>query len=278
MQLPEGVGVSPVGPRREERSGVAADWGTGKGKSQGAELLSGAASNSLGVQAASPNGAEVLCPPARTSSRRPSSPSSRTSPRPSNDLKPRPSTSSASNSPFATQLVTYPNGSSSDLTKGLPSLPPSSLPIPQLASTSSSSLSTPPHPSSILRASTASAATSNSSCAPPSPRAFAHVSANPSSSSAALEELDPTAGLIWKLYARLDAQGVLGDGWDEGMERSRDGIINREVAEGLLTVGRGDKGKGPAVEDLDDSEGGELPLREEQILRRVDRFVLSFSP
>lgn len=79
---------------------------------------------------------------------------------------------------------------------------------------------------------------------------------------------ESTASLIQALYARLDAQGVMGDGYMEGQERSRDGIIGREAAMGGLTLGRDGKGKGKADEFGTD---GVLTSQEESILRRVDR-------
>ncbi len=73
-------------------------------------------------------------------------------------------------------------------------------------------------------------------------------------------EFDPTAALIQKLYARLDEQGVSGDGWDEGLERSRDGIINREeLAQGVRTLDR----KNSVLDmQLD---------KQDYVLKRVDR-------
>ena len=73
-------------------------------------------------------------------------------------------------------------------------------------------------------------------------------------------EYDPTAALIQKLYARLDEQGVSGDGWDEGLERSRDGIINREeLAEGVRTL---DRKNSVLDRQLD---------KQDYVLKRVDR-------
>lgn len=73
-------------------------------------------------------------------------------------------------------------------------------------------------------------------------------------------EYDPTAALIQKLYARLDQQGVSGDGWDEGLERSRDGIINRdELAQGVRTLDR----KNSILDRQTD--------KEDYVLKRVDR-------
>ena len=69
------------------------------------------------------------------------------------------------------------------------------------------------------------------------------------------------------LYARLDAQGVRGDGWDEGKERTRDGIINREIAEGGQSALRSlDRRKSVAAPLNQDEEA-----KADQVLRRVDR-------
>lgn len=110
--------------------------------------------------------------------------------------------------------------------------------------------------------STLSAATSNSSHLP-----VPQSSPYPASTSSFTSDPEVTAGLIRMLYARLDAQGVRGDGWDEGKERTRDGIINREVAEGGQSAIRSpEKGKGVAVPLNQDEEA-----RADQVLRRVDR-------
>lgn len=92
------------------------------------------------------------------------------------------------------------------------------------------------------------------------------------STSTSTEELDPTALLIRRLYERLEEQGVPGDGWDEGRERSRDGIINREEAEGAATVGRS-KGKGVANGLMTEEvlENGQISKKEEFVMKRVDR-------
>ena len=110
--------------------------------------------------------------------------------------------------------------------------------------------------------STLSAATSNSSHLP-----VPQSSPYPASTSSFTSDPEVTAGLIRMLYARLDAQGVRGDGWDEGKERTRDGIINREVAEGGQSAIRPpEKGKGAALPLNQDEEA-----RADQVLRRVDR-------
>lgn len=107
----------------------------------------------------------------------------------------------------------------------------------------SSYASSPYHP----RASTGSTSgvsgvTSNSSLpATPAPSSFPNsprqrIASGSFQRSTSAADLDPTAALIRKLYARLDEQGVPGDGWEEGKERSRDGIINRELAEGMETM------------------------------------------
>jgi hypothetical protein len=82
-----------------------------------------------------------------------------------------------------------------------------------------------------------------------------------------------TAKLIHELYLRLENVGVEGDGWAEGREMSRDGIINKETADGVegLAVGReaGRKGKGKelVVREVDH----ELPINAEELLKKVDR-------
>ena len=69
------------------------------------------------------------------------------------------------------------------------------------------------------------------------------------------------------LYARLDAQGVRGDGWDEGKERTRDGIINREIAEGGQNAIRALDHRKSIVAPLNQDE----EAKADQVLRRVDR-------
>ncbi|GAA6002874.1 hypothetical protein JCM10207_001877 [Rhodosporidiobolus poonsookiae] len=111
--------------------------------------------------------------------------------------------------------------------------------------------------------STNSNATSNSSHLPPPP----NISPYPQSN-ASVFSIDPetTATLIQNLYARLDAQGVHGDGWDEGKERSRDGIISREMLQGGETL-RPRKGKLVALPSNADEEA-----KADHVLRRVDRY------
>lgn len=82
-------------------------------------------------------------------------------------------------------------------------------------------------------------------------------------------ESDPTAILIRRLYSRLDSTGVQGDGYEEGRERSRDGIINREEADGVSTV-KMRKGKERELLNIG-GEMGESTGRQEQVLKRVDR-------
>ncbi|SGY13701.1 BQ5605_C010g05949 [Microbotryum silenes-dioicae] len=88
-------------------------------------------------------------------------------------------------------------------------------------------------------------------------------SAKPSTTTS---ELDPTAALIQSLYARLDVQGVPGDGWDEGLERTRDGLINREVCEETATMNSLNK-KGKQVLSAQGAEE-----EEDRVLKRVDRY------
>ncbi|GAA6023083.1 hypothetical protein JCM11491_002327 [Sporobolomyces phaffii] len=111
--------------------------------------------------------------------------------------------------------------------------------------------------------STLSAATSNSSHLP-----VPQTSPYPASTSSFASDPEVTAGWIRMLYARLDAQGVRGDGWDEGKERTRDGIINREIAEGGQSTLRSlDKRKSVAAPLNQDEEA-----KADQVLRRVDRY------
>ncbi|GAA5975337.1 hypothetical protein JCM11641_005942 [Rhodosporidiobolus odoratus] len=144
-------------------------------------------------------------------------------------------------------------------------------PSPHVAfssSTSSSQASRGFTPANTLSVSSSnnSNATSNSSYAPPPP-ANPDLSPYPASN-ASFVSLDPevTASLIQNLYARLEAQGVPGDGWDEGKERSRDGIINREVTLGGDTV-RPLKGRHIGMPMTIDEEA-----KADHVLRRVDRY------
>lgn len=82
-----------------------------------------------------------------------------------------------------------------------------------------------------------------------------------------------TADLIHQLYARLEEQGVPGDGWEEGLERSRDGIISEEVSEGEMTISARRKGKGRATTYFDRINGSALPAKEEALVRKTDRYV-----
>lgn len=128
-------------------------------------------------------------------------------------------------------------------------------------------LSSPTRDTTHPRASTISAtsiATSNSSV-----QARPHVPTNSiNGSSGALSDIDQTAALINSLYARLDRLGVPGDGWDEGKERSRDGIINRAEMAGGVEIRPNRRGE---LMDPGGRDSMVLPAKEEQILRRVDR-------
>ncbi|KAM0752967.1 RabGAP/TBC [Meredithblackwellia eburnea MCA 4105] len=72
--------------------------------------------------------------------------------------------------------------------------------------------------------------------------------------------------MVRKLYRRLEKQGVPGDGYEEGLERSRNGELSIESVEGGRTV-RGLKG-------IPADSGGTfiLPLMEEEMLKKVDRY------
>ena len=76
--------------------------------------------------------------------------------------------------------------------------------------------------------------------------------------------MEQTAAMIKQLYARLDVQGVPGDGWEPGQERSRDGLISPEIVAGGQTIGRGLRG-------LAMRESVLLPPDEVQVLKKVDR-------
>ncbi|BGP00236.1 hypothetical protein NBRC10513v2_004461 [Rhodotorula toruloides] len=79
---------------------------------------------------------------------------------------------------------------------------------------------------------------------------------------------DGVAALVQQLYARLDEQGVPGDGWSEGKERSRDGIILREdlSTEGL-NRSTASKGKHVALPMSPEEEA-----KADHVLKRVDRY------
>ncbi|KAI5479155.1 GTPase activating protein [Pseudohyphozyma bogoriensis] len=132
---------------------------------------------------------------------------------------------------------------------------PKNLPATIVTPPRSSSLRPHPH-----RISSSSQATSNSSV-PPSP-----THQTPNTSQSALESEEHTAALIKSLYDRLEEQGVPGDGWDEGRERSRDGIICREEALGIETVKLQRNG---VAKKQGHEDGGE---KQDSILKRVDRY------
>lgn len=124
------------------------------------------------------------------------------------------------------------------------------------------------HQGSTASASSASGVTSNSSfqdhtsTTAPIPLAPPPSTISPQQPFSTDPSLDLTANLIQRLYARLEEQGVPGDGWEEGRERSRDGIINREEAmEGGATVRAP---KGAIVSEI-------AQRKEDSVLRRVDR-------
>lgn len=117
--------------------------------------------------------------------------------------------------------------------------------------------------------STLSAATSNSSNnnqrAPPAP----HTTPHPASGACFNSATDPdgVAALVQQLYARLDDQGVYGDGWDEGKERSRDGIILRLDPDRDLSP----KSPQPHPHQLAIPNDPDLAAKADKVLRRVDR-------
>lgn len=114
-----------------------------------------------------------------------------------------------------------------------------------------------------------SAATSNSSShnrrAPPAP----HTTPHPGSGACFNSATDPdgVAALVQQLYARLDDQGVYGDGWDEGKERSRDGIILRLDPDRDLPP----KSPKPHPHQLAIPKDPDLAAKADKVLRRVDR-------
>ncbi|GAA5881086.1 hypothetical protein JCM3774_003007 [Rhodotorula dairenensis] len=155
--------------------------------------------------------------------------------------------------------------------------PPTPPPVPSL---NGSSAHPPPprfmahqngmsHSTSV--ASTLSAATSNSSnhprgAPPPGP----HPTPHPGSGACFNNATDPdgVAALVQQLYARLDDQGVYGDGWDEGKERSRDGIILRLDPERDLPP----PSPNPHAHRVAIPNDPDLVAKAEQVLRRVDRY------
>ncbi|GAA5873022.1 hypothetical protein JCM16303_006917 [Sporobolomyces ruberrimus] len=154
-------------------------------------------------------------------------------------------------------------------------LSPSSSPRNSLPSASTSTADPSPASSTFRTASrdvssktlsaqsTLSAATSNSSHLP-----VPQSSPYPASTSSFASDPEVTAGWIRMLYARLDAQGVRGDGWDEGKERTRDGIINREIAEGGQSAFRPPEHRQSVAAPLNQDEAAKA----DQVLRRVDRY------
>ncbi|KAL8287518.1 hypothetical protein RQP46_003376 [Phenoliferia psychrophenolica] len=196
-------------------------------------------------------------------------------------------TSAASGSASRTPAIRRSNesthassqSSSSSNNKPLPKSPRTSAsyaPNHLLAASGSSSVSNGSaghHPPSAadsqnhLRTSTnsgASIATSNSSLhQPPAPFSTSNNSA------AALNEVDHTAALIKRLYDRLERHGVPGDGWDEGKERSRDGIISNEMNDDQLSPAKPTR---LAPTDNRRESAMILASKEDQILKRVDRY------
>lgn len=150
----------------------------------------------------------------------------------------------------------------------VPSVPvidyPSARPSSRLPSRSNGGMS---HSASV--SSSLSAATSNSSNnnqrAPPAP----HTTPHPASGACFNSATDPdgVAALVQQLYARLDDQGVYGDGWDEGKERSRDGIILRLDPDRDLPP----KSPKPHPHQLAIPNDPDLAAKADQVLRRVDR-------
>ena len=141
---------------------------------------------------------------------------------------------------------------------------PSAHPSSRLPSRSNGGMS---HSASV--SSTLSAATSNSSNnnqrAPPAP----HTTPHPASGACFNSATDPdgVAALVQQLYARLDDQGVYGDGWDEGKERSRDGIILRLDPDRDLPP----KSPKPHPHQLAIPNDLDLAAKADKVLRRVDR-------
>lgn len=117
-------------------------------------------------------------------------------------------------------------------------------------------------------ASTLSAATSNSSTHPRGPPG-PHPTPHPGSGAYFNNATDPdgVAALVQQLYARLDDQGVYGDGWDEGKERSRDGIILRLDPERDLPP----PSPKPHSHQVAIPNDPDLVAKADQVLRRVDR-------
>lgn len=164
-----------------------------------------------------------------------------------------------------------PHTIASDRSLPLPA-PTSALPSSRQASQSFGV----PHSTSM--SSNLSAATSNSSHLQHSQRALPaapHTTPHPGTSGCFNTATDPdgVAALVQQLYARLDDQGVFGDGWDEGKERSRDGIILRLDPNRDLPPPSSPLQARVAVPN----DPG-LDAKADRVLRKVDRFVLKTPP
>ncbi|BGP16983.1 hypothetical protein JCM10213_007429 [Rhodosporidiobolus nylandii] len=232
----------------------------GSGSQEGSPV----ASRSRAASAASSRSTRLGSVPPRSSSVSPAK--SRQTPRPDEPLSSAPVLAPAhpSSPTPATPIISTPDFA--DHRRAItPSPDRLAAPSPQLPTSdpqqSSSRTFSPLNTLSV--SSTTSNATSNSSHLPPP----ANTSPYPPSN-ASFVSIDPetTASLIQNLYARLDAQGVPGDGWDEGKERSRDGIIGREAMLGGDTM-RPSKGKHVAMPIGVDEEA-----KADHVLRRVDRY------
>ncbi|GEM07931.1 GTPase activating protein [Rhodotorula toruloides] len=178
-----------------------------------------------------------------------------------------PQLSSSSSAAFPSTSSTFPSTSSN----------PSQFSTPQkLATAGSSSQPSPAMPSfppnrtlansnSLSVSSSYSNVTSNSSHLP-APNTSPYPPSGASFNS--FTDPDGVAALVQQLYARLDEQGVPGDGWSEGKERSRDGIILREdlSTEGL-NRSAASKGKHVVLPMSPEEEA-----KADHVLKRVDRY------
>lgn len=172
--------------------------------------------------------------------------------------------------PPPTSAVRLSQVSASSATSTTPSVQFPALPPPRVARTASTSAAT--------------SSSSSSSCPPSTSTVPTSMAPLPPPPDAAEEDsrkgLDPTADLIRQLYTRLDTVGVPGDGWEEGVERSRDGIINRLGEGDLEHEGSRESAvdSGSRSEETQGRQASTSPTKEDQILKRVDRFVVLCSP
>ncbi|GAA6005608.1 TBC domain-containing protein [Rhodotorula paludigena] len=184
-------------------------------------------------------------------------------------LEPPPSQPVFHSSSLPTSAFAGPTSHNGNGISPSPSSPMLHLP-PDVASTGSrrpSHSQIVPDPNSLSVSSSFSAVTSNSSHLPAqefSPYPPSAVSFN------SFTDPDGVAALVQQLYARLDEQGVHGDGWDEGKERSRDGLILQEAFQEDAV--RRDPVRSPSTRHLEPPLDQDQAAKAEHVLRRVDRY------